>query len=115
MFVAVGPSGHFSIVSWSACALSNKGSWFPMFIFCELLPLCVSLVCTFVATLIVYPLISNIYTLGLFHGVRKCSNTVFCVFELSWGALEVLSVYLFCFEFVLSVDQGELYCLELLR
>ena len=33
MFVAVGPSGHFLIVSWSACALSNKGNWFPMFIF----------------------------------------------------------------------------------
>ena len=36
MFVAVGPSGHFSIVSLSACALSNKGSWFPRFIFFEL-------------------------------------------------------------------------------
>ena len=78
-----------------------------MFIFCGLLVLFVPLVRTFVATLVVCPLIWNICTRGLFLGVRKCSNNSCFVFELFLGALEVRDCFV-CFKFFLSFDQGEL-------
>ena len=91
MFVAVGPSGHFLIVSWSACALSNKGSWFPMFIFVDGWGFVLFLwSVVFVATQVVCPLFLNICNRGLFLGVRTCgNNSCVCVFESFLGALEV--------------------------